>query len=85
MVLGCLENAAKHDVPPGQLTLHADPGPSMKAKVTALRLADLGAARSHGRPCTSNDNPFSESGFKTLNHQPQFPKRFGCIQDAKTF
>ena len=76
---------AKHDVPPGQLTLHADRGPSMKAKATALLLADLGVTKSHSRPYTSNDNPFSESCFKTLKYQPQFPKRFGCIQDAKTF
>jgi putative transposase len=77
--------AARHDVPPGQLTLHADRGPSMKAKATALLLADLGVTKSHSRPYTSNDNPFSESCFKTLKYQPQFPKRFGCIQDAKAF
>lgn len=77
--------AAKHDLPPGQLTLHADRGPSMKAKATALLLADLGVTKSHSRPHTSNDNPFSESCFKTLKYQPQFPKRFGSIQDAKAF
>jgi putative transposase len=75
----------KHDVPPGQLTLHADRGPSIKAKATALLLADLGVTKSHSRPYTSDDNPFSESCFKTLKYQPQFPKRFGSIQDAKTF
>lgn len=75
----------KHGVAPGQLTLHADRGPSMKAKATALMLADLGVTKSHSRPYTSNDNPFSESHFKTLKYQPQFPKRFGCIQDAKAF
>ena len=74
-----------HAVPPGQLTLHADRGPSMKAKATALLLADLGVTKSHSRPHTSDDNPFSESCFKTLKYQPQFPKRFGCIQDAKAF
>ncbi|MEQ6335589.1 IS3 family transposase [Sphingobium sp. MK2] len=77
--------AAKHGVAPGQLTLHADRGPSMTAKTTALMLADLGVTKSHSRPYTSNDNPFSESHFKTMKYQPQFPKRFGCIQDAKTF
>jgi putative transposase len=76
---------AKHLVSPNQLTLHADRGPSMKAKATALMLADLGVTRSHSRPYTSNDNPFSESHFKTLKYQPQFPKRFGCIEDAKAF
>jgi len=57
----------------------------MKAKATALLLADLGVTKSHSRPYTSNDNPFSESHFKTLKYQPQFPQRFGCIEDAKTF
>jgi putative transposase len=76
---------AKHHVPPGQLTLHADRGGPMKAKATALLLADLGVTRSHNRPHTSNDNPFSESHFKTLKYQPRFPKRFGCIEDAKSF
>jgi putative transposase len=77
--------AAKHAVLPGQLTLHADRGPSMKAKATALLLADLGVTKSHSRPYTSNDNPFSESHFKTMKYQPQFPKRFGSIQDANAF
>jgi putative transposase len=76
---------AKHAVCPGQLTLHADRGPSMKAKATVFLLADLGVTKSHSRPHTSNDNPFSESHFKTMKYQPQFPKRFGSIQDAKSF
>ena len=75
----------KHDIAPGQLTLHADRGAPMKANATALLLADLGVTKSHSRPYTSNDNPFSESCFKTLKYQPQFPKRFGCIEDAKVF
>ena len=79
------ETLAKHLVLPGQLTLHADRGAAMKAKATALMLADLGVTKSHSRPYTSNDNPFSESHFKTLKYQPEFPKRFGCIEDAKVF
>jgi putative transposase len=79
------DTVAKHAVNPGQLTLHADRGPSMKAKATALLLADLGVTKSHSRPYTSDDNPFSEACFKTVKYQPQFPKRFGCTQDAKTF
>jgi transposase InsO family protein len=75
----------KHQVPPGQLTLHADRGGPMKAKATAQLLADLGVTKSHSRPQTSNDNPFSESHFKTLKYQPQFPTRFGCIEDARAF
>jgi putative transposase len=79
------ETFAKHGVPPGQLTLHADRGGPMKAKATAFLLADLGVTKSHSRPHTSNDNPFSEAHFKTLKYQPQFPKRFGCIEDARAF
>jgi putative transposase len=75
----------KHQVPADQLTLHADRGAPMRAKATALLLADLGVTKSHSRPHTSNDNPFSEAHFKTLKYQPQFPKRFGCIEDAKAF
>jgi putative transposase len=76
---------AKHPAPTGQLTLHADRGGPMRAKATALLLADLGVTKSHSRPHTSNDNPFSESHFKTMKYQPQFPSRFGSIQDAKAF
>ena len=75
----------KHDVPPGQLTLHADRGGPMMAKPAAFLLADLGVTKSHSRPHTSNDNPFSEAHFKTLKYQPEFPKRFGCIEDARAF
>ena len=57
----------------------------MKAKATALLLADLGVTKSHSRPHTSNDNQFSEAHFKTLKYQPEFPRRFGCIEDAKAF
>ena len=80
-----LDAVEKHAVPPGQLTLHADRGPTMKAKATAFLLADLGVTKSHSRPHTSNDNPFSESLFKTCKYQPEFPDRFGSIQDAKAF
>jgi Transposase and inactivated derivatives len=79
------ETLAKNTVPPGRLTLHADRGGPMKAKATALLLADLGVTKSHSRPHTSNDNPFSEAHFKTLKYQPQFPRRFGSIEDARTF
>jgi transposase InsO family protein len=75
----------KNQVPAGQLTLHADRGGPMKAKATAQLLADLGVTKSHSRPHVSNDNPFSESHFKTLKYQPQFPSRFGCREDAQQF
>jgi putative transposase len=50
-----------------------------------MMLADLGVTKTHSRPHVSNDNPFSESQFKTLKYRPEFPKRFGCIQDARAF
>lgn len=68
-----------------QLTLHADRGSSMTSKPVAQLLVDLGVARSHSRPHTSNDNPYSESNFKTLKYCPAFPGSFGSIQDARTF
>ena len=70
---------------PGKLILHADRGSPMKAKTTALLLADLGVGKSHSRPHVSNDNPFSESQFKTLKYNPQFPDRFGSLMDARAF
>jgi putative transposase len=68
-----------------QLTLHADNGSSMASKPVAFLLADLGVTRSHSRPHTSNDNPFSEAQFKTLKYRPDFPDRFGSIEDARAF
>jgi transposase InsO family protein len=56
-----------------------------RAKGARSLLADLGVTRSHNRPHTSNDNPFSESHFKTLKYQPRFPQRFGSIDDARNF
>lgn len=79
------QSVAKQGVAPGQLTVHADRGSSMKSKPVALLLADLGVTKTHGRPHTSNDNPFSESQFKTLKYRPAFPDRFGSIQDARAF
>jgi putative transposase len=69
----------------GRLTLHADRGTSMRSKPVALLLADLGVTKSHSRPHVSNDNPFSEAHFKTLKYRPDFPKQFGCIEDARAF
>lgn len=68
-----------------QLTVHADRGPSMRSKPVAFLLADLGVTKTHSRPYTSTDNPYSESQFKTLKYQPEFPERFGSIQDARAF
>ena len=67
------------------LVLHADRGTSMGSKLVAQLLADLGVTKTHSRPYTSNDNPFSESQFKTMKYRPEFPERFGSIEDARTF
>jgi putative transposase len=75
----------RQGIEPGQLTIHADRGSSMKSKTVALLLSDLGVTRSHSRPHVSNDNPYSESHFKTMKYQPEFPKRFGSIEDARAF
>ena len=56
----------------------------MKSKPLAMLLSDLGVTKTHSRPQVSNDNPYSESQFKTLKYRPEFPKRFG-IQHAVTF
>jgi len=75
----------KQGVARDQLTLHADRGSSMKSKPVAMLLADLGVNKTHGRPHVSNDNPYSEAQFKTLKYRPDFPDRFGSIQDARMF
>jgi putative transposase len=79
------ETCDQQHVEPGQLTLHADRGASMKSKPVALLLSDLGVLKTHSRPHVSDDNPFSESQFKTLKYRPEFPQRFGCIEDARAF
>jgi len=65
--------------------VHADRGTSMTSKTVAALLADLGVTRSHSRPSVSNDNPYSESLFKTMKYAPVFPDRFGTIGDARRF
>ena len=68
-----------------QLTVHADRGSSMTSKPVAFLLADLGVVRSHNRPYTSTDNPYSEAQFKTLKYRPGFPARFDSILHARSF
>ena len=79
------ETCAKQGIDQGQLTLHADRGSSMTSKPVAFLLADLGVTKTHSRPHVSNDNPFSESHFKTLKYRPEFPARFGSLQDSRSF
>jgi transposase-like protein len=66
-------------------TIHADRGGAMVSKPVSELLVNLGVLRSHSRPRTSNDNPYSEAQFKTLKYMPDFPDRFGSIEDARTF
>src|SRR5438309_4460445 len=81
-----IENSCeKQNIVPGQLTIHADRGSSMTSKSLALLLADLGVVKTHSRPHVSDDNPFSEAHFKTMKYRPEYPDRFGSIQDARRF
>lgn len=70
---------ARHDVEPARPTLHADRSAAMRSKPVASLLVDLDVAKSHSRPHVSDDNPCSESQFKTMKHRPDFPARFGCL------
>jgi putative transposase len=75
--------AERQGIEPGQLTIHADRGASMRSKPVALLLADLGITKTHSRPHVSDDNPYSEAQFKTLKYRPEFPERFGSLEDAR--
>jgi len=79
------QTCIKHKIPRNQLTLHADRGAAMTSKPVGLLLADLAVTKTHSRPYTSDDNPYSESMFKTVKYCPTFPKRFECIEDARKF
>jgi putative transposase len=79
------ETCEKEDIWAGELALHADRGPAMIGKPVAQLLADLGVTKSHSRPRVMNDNPYSEAQFKTLKYRPEFPQRFGCLEDARSF
>ena len=79
------ETCRRQAIEPDQLTLHADRGSSMKSKPVAFLLSDLGVTKTHSCPHVSDDNPFSEAHFKTLKYRPDFPKRFGQIEDARSF
>jgi putative transposase len=79
------ETCEKQGIVAGDLTIHADRGTSMTSKPVALLLADLGVTKTHSRPHVSDDNPYSESQFKTLKYRPEFPDRFGSIEDTRAF
>lgn len=77
--------SAQQQITAGQLTIHADRGSSMRSKPVAFLLADLGITKTHSRPYTSTDNPYSEAQFKTMKYRPGFPDRFGSMPDARGF
>lgn len=79
------ETAQKQGIAPDQLTLHADNGSPMKGKALSQLLVDLGITKSHSRPHTSDDNPFSEAQFKTMKYRPDYPDRFASLAAAKTW
>jgi putative transposase len=68
-----------------QLTVHADRRGPMRSKPVAFLLAELGVTKTHSRPYTSTDNPYSEAHFKTLKYRPKFPERFQTIEQAREF
>ena len=79
------DTCAKQRIEAGQLTIHADRGSSMTSKPVAFLMADLGITKTHSRPHVSDDNPYSESHFRTLKYRPGFPERFGSLQDSRAF
>jgi putative transposase len=79
------DTIAKQGINRDRLTIHADNGSSMASRPVAFLLADLGVTKSHSRPHTSNDNPFSESQFRTLKYRPEFPASFASLPEARAF
>jgi putative transposase len=79
------QTCLKQEIGRGELIVHADRGSSMTSKSVAFLLADLGVEKTHSRPHVSNDNPYSESQFKTMKYRPEFPKRFDSIEHARSF
>lgn len=79
------ETISKYEIDAEGLTIHSDRGSAPGSKLVAQLLADLGVTKSHSRPHTPGDNPFSESQFKTMKYRPEFPKRFYSLEESKSF
>lgn len=79
------QSVEKQGIIPGQVTVHADRGPAAKSLTVAQMLTSLGLDKTFTRPHTPTDNPYSESQFKTMKYQPEFPDRFGSFEDAHSF
>ena len=74
----------REKIQPGQVVLHSDNGSPMKGATMLATLQSLGVMPSFSRPAVSNDNPYSESLFKTLKYRPGYPeKTFGQLVDAR--
>jgi len=79
------ESYQRQGVVPEQLTLHADRGPAMISQTLAQLLGKLGVVKSHARPYTPDDNPFSEAQFKTMKYRPDYPDRFDSLDHARSW
>jgi len=79
------QTCEKQMIQADELCIYSDRGTSMTSKTVALLLADLSITKSLSRPHVSNDNPYSEAHFRTMKYRPEFPERFGCIEDARSF
>jgi putative transposase len=79
------QTCTRQGIDKDQLLIHSDRGSPMTSKAVALLMSDLGITKSLSRPQVSDDNPFSESQFKTLKYRPSFPERFGSLEDARAF
>jgi putative transposase len=77
------ETCAKQEIEEDQLILHSDRGSAMRSKTVKDLLDDLGVAKSHSRPYTPTDNPFSESQFKTMKYRPEYPGEFDGVIQAR--
>jgi putative transposase len=79
------ECCIRQNIEQKQLIIHSDRGTAMTSKPVSNLLAELQVTKSLSRPRVSNDNPYSESQFKTLKYHPEFPDRFGSLEDARLF
>lgn len=76
----------RENIAPQQVTLHSDNGSPMKGATLLATLQQLGVMPSFSRPSVSNDNPYSESLFRTLKYRPSYPeKRFESLHDARAW
>ncbi|MBV1877792.1 MAG: DDE-type integrase/transposase/recombinase [Pseudomonadales bacterium] len=79
------EAITRYSIQPNQLTLHQDRGSPMRAHGYLEQMRELDVTCSHNRPRVSNDNPFSESQFKTQKYQPDYPGRFNGMSHARNW